>query len=114
MATKLVSAAVQTDADICNALDPPVAGCHAGMGPHIVIPADFATQIAAGKDVPGCTYAKVQPDSTLYVSDAVQTGVVAPNAVTKLTLAQSQELTNFKTKIASAVVVSADVVAVKG
>jgi hypothetical protein len=105
MATKLIaSGAIQTDADICNALDAPVAGTHVGGGLHVVIPADFSAQIASGKDVPGCSYARLELEG-LYVSDAAQTGAVAPNAVTKLTLAQAQELTNFKTKIASATVV---------
>lgn len=110
MTTKLVTSAVQTDADICNSLDPPVAGVHVGDGIHVSIPGDFAAQIAAGKSVEGCTYAKLEPNATLYVTDTVQTNVVAPNAATKLTLTQNQELNSFKTKLASATTVTSTAV----
>jgi hypothetical protein len=69
MASKLVSSgAVQADADLCNAIDPPVSGCHAGGGIHVVIPPDFVARIQGGQSVPGCTYYAIVSGG-LFVTD---------------------------------------------
>jgi hypothetical protein len=57
MPSKLVSSgAVQADADLCNVVEPPVSGCHAGGGVHVVIPPDYVARIQGGQSVAGCTY----------------------------------------------------------
>lgn len=105
MAIKTITGAVQTDADICNAFDPPTAGMHIGGGLHVVIPADWATRIAAGKAVAGCTYAAVQPNGSLTVTDVVQTKLAIPAEVNKLTPAQQTEAVAMQTKVQAAVAV---------
>ena len=37
-----------------------------------MIPSDWAERIAVGHDVPGCTYAKVELDGSVLVSDVAQ------------------------------------------
>ena len=44
----------------------------------MVIPPDWQTRIANGQDVPGCTYARIEADGTLTVSDTVQAGLAIP------------------------------------
>jgi hypothetical protein len=90
--TKVVSSATQTDANVCNALVPPTRGADAGGGIHIVIPANFAALIAQGVDVPGCTYARVEADGTLVVSDQVQAQLAVPADVKSLPAADVADL----------------------
>lgn len=56
MTKRIESGAVQIDTEVCNALDLPVAGCHAGGGVHVEIPANWRALILANQEVPGCTY----------------------------------------------------------
>jgi len=116
MADKEISAATAKDAALCNTLDPPLAGCHAGPGIHVVIPPDFAARILAGQDVPGCTYARLAPvldvngvqvDTKLRVTDAVQTKLAIPSEISKLTAQQQTDAAALQTKLATAVVVTA-------
>jgi hypothetical protein len=91
--TKVIASAVLADASVCNALQPPTRGASAGGGVHIVIPANFAALIAAGQDVPGCTYARVEADGTLVVSDQVQAQLAVPADVKSLPAADVADLT---------------------
>lgn len=109
MADKIVAAATANDVGVCRALDPPTAGTNVGGNPHVVIPADFATQIASGKDIPGCTYAKIEVDGTLYVTATVQAKIVDSNATKSLPTA---DVTALQTKLATAVTVNASQVAI--
>lgn len=118
---KVISGATQADADIANALDPPVAGVHVGTAipgvRHVVIPPDFAARIAAGQDVPGCNYHKIQPvfmvgtgvqvDTVLVVSDAAQTKLAIPAEVSKLPAPLQAQCSALATKLASGTVVVA-------
>jgi len=115
MADKEIAAATAKDAALCNTLDPPLAGCHAGPGIHCVIPPDFAARILAGEDVPGCNYARpvpvldvngIQIDTKLRVSGAVQTKLATPSEVQKLTAQQQTDAAALNVKLATAVVVS--------
>lgn len=78
-------AATQTDADLCNAIEPPVRGCHAGEGLHVAIPSDWQARILAGQHVPGCSYAATavndESQVTLLVSDRVLAALVNINAL---------------------------------
>ena len=109
MATKLVPVATSKDVAVCLALDPPTAGTPVGGGIHVVIPPDFAARIALGQQVPGCTYAQLQPDGSLYVTDVVQTKIVDSNATKNLPAA---DVTALQTELATAVTVSAADVAI--
>lgn len=106
MTTKQVSTAIQVDADVCNAVDPPKAGSPAGAGVHIVIPGNFASLIAQGQEVPGCTYAHLEPDGSLYVSSTVQTQLAIPAVINALPAAQQIEAPLLVTKLTTAVVAS--------
>lgn len=110
MTVKLIVNATQADADLCNALEPPSSGCNAGGGVHIVIPPDFAARIAAGQDVPGCTYARLEPQvddtgkvvgTALAVSDIVQAKAVDANVTKKLTAQQQADAAALATKLAA-------------
>jgi len=66
--TKLIeSGATQDDASVCNAIQPPTLGCHAGGGRHIAIPPDWQARITAGETVPGCTHFALQPQASAAV-----------------------------------------------
>jgi len=54
------SGAVQIDAEVCNALEPPSVGCHAGQGVHVEIPDNWKARIHGNQQVPGCTYHSLQ------------------------------------------------------
>ncbi len=75
---KQLKAATKADVDLLNTIEPPIRGVHVGGGIHVVIPADWAERIAAGEDVPGCTYAKVQADGSLLVDELVQAELLKP------------------------------------
>ncbi len=125
---KLITSAVQADADVANALDAPVAGVHVGGGRHVTIPPDFAAQVASGRDVPGCSYHKVQPvysvqaldargdptgppptqiDTALVVSDAAQAKIVIPAEVANLAAPLRTQAPILQTKLAAGTVVLA-------
>ena len=72
MTTRQLKSATRADAALLNELEPPIRGVHVGGGLHVEIPEDWAERIAAGEDVPGCTYARIQADGSLLVSDSVQ------------------------------------------
>lgn len=107
MSTKQITAAVQAEADICNLLDPPKAGVPAGAGIHIFIPVDFIARVALGQSVPGCTYASLEPDGTLYVSDTAQAQLAIPAAVQALTPQQQTQAAVLQTALLTAIVVTA-------
>ena len=104
--TKKVSSAVQGDADVCNALSPPTQGCHAGAGIHVVIPADWQARIAAGQDVPGCSYAHLEPDGSLFVDATVNAKIAVPANVSALSPTLQTEAAALQTKLAAAVIIS--------
>jgi len=82
--TKRIAGAVQLDADVCNNLEAPTRGCDAGGGIHVVIPADWATRVLAGQQVPGCTYYAVDSSGALNVSAAIEAGLGIPAVVNSL------------------------------
>lgn len=94
--------AAQADVDLCNALEPPTSGCNAGGGVHIAIPPDFAVRIAAGQDVPGCTYSKMAADGSLTVSARGQTQILISAIVNLLTVPLQLEVPLLITKLAAA------------
>lgn len=106
MSTKrILSGAVQADADVCNAYDPPKAGAQGTRGLQIVIPGDFATRIASAQDVPGCTYARIDSDGTLDVSAVAQAASVGPSALSSLPVGLRPQLAVLLPKISAATVV---------
>lgn len=111
MSPKLLAAATAADAQVCNALVPPLSGCNAGGGIHIVIPPDFAARIAAGQDVPGCTYAQVQADGSLQVDDRTQALLATPAAVQALAPALQTKAAALTSELATAVTVGSAQVA---
>ncbi|MEI9950796.1 MAG: hypothetical protein WDO74_17905 [Pseudomonadota bacterium] len=76
--TKLIKSATRADVDLLNAIEPPVKGVHVGGGIHVEIPDDWAERIANGEDVPGCSYAELQDDGSLLVSETVQAELMKP------------------------------------
>lgn len=97
------SGAVQLDADVCNAIDPPVRGCHAGDGLHVDIPPDWLARILAGQAVPGCNYCALRSDG-LVVSDVALAQLAIPAVVNALPSALKTEAPLLQTKLATAVV----------
>lgn len=81
---KIVANCSQNDCVICNTFELPTSGCAAGAGVHITIPADFATRIASGQDVPGCTYSRLEPDGSLWVTANVEAQLNIPAQVLTL------------------------------
>lgn len=106
----IIIAATQSDANLCNALEPPTRGCNAGNGIHIVIPDDWKERILAGQDVLGCSYAQItntvdslqNPITILTVSDVVQAQLAVPASIQKLTPNQQLEASLFTGKLAVA------------
>jgi hypothetical protein len=105
MSAKIVAAAIQADVDVCNALEPPVKGCHAGSGIHIVIPPDFVARIAAAQDVPGCSYARLDADGSLYVDSRAQAQIAIPAVVSALSAPLQGQATALIAKLAAAAIV---------
>lgn len=103
--TAIISAATPADVSVCNTLDPPIKGVNVGDGIHVVIPDNWADLIAQGVDVPGCTYAAIQGDGSLVVSDLVQAELLQPAVVQGLPIA---EVTDLNTKLATAVATPVD------
>jgi len=106
MTKRIAAGAVQLDADVCNAVDPPVRGCHAGAGLHIDIPADWAARIAAGQQVPGCSYHTLALDGSLVVSDTAIAQVAKPAVSNALPAPLKAEAPLLVTKLATAVDIS--------
>ncbi len=73
-----LKAATKADVDLLNSIEPPTKGVHVGAGIHVEIPDDWAERIAAGEDIPGCTYARVQEDGSLLVDETVQAELAKP------------------------------------
>jgi len=103
---KVISGAVQADADICNTVDPPTKGCHAGSGLHVVIPSDFAARILAGQSVSGCSYCDVKSDGTLCVTDRAQAQLLIPAVVAALPVPLQTEVAPLNTKLAAGVIIA--------
>ena len=101
---KVISNATIADAQACNVLVPPMRGAQAGGGIHIPIPDDWQARILAGQEVPGCTYAHLEIDGTLSVSDSAQAALLLPAITSGIPAA---EFVNLNTKLATAVVVGA-------
>ena len=95
-------AAIQLDADICNTVDPPVRGCHAGFGIHVLIPADYQARILAGEDMPGCNYHRLD-SGQLVVSDVAIAQLSIPAVINLLSASLKAEAAILNTKLASAV-----------
>lgn len=90
MSKLITSGAIQLDADVCNNLDMPKLGCHAGSGLHVAIPVDWQARILAGQQVSGCTYYALQVGvgtailDNLIVTSAIETGLGIPAVVNTL------------------------------
>lgn len=108
--TKLVAVAAQADADLCNALELPSKGCQAGGGLQLTIPIDWQARVAAGQDVPGCTYAKPIAGS-LYVDDFTQQQLAIPAVISALTAPQQAQAAALNAKLATATTVASAQVA---
>jgi len=104
--TKKVSSAVQGDADVCNALSLPTQGCHAGAGIHVVIPADWQARIAAGQDVPGCSYAHIESDGSLFVDAIVNTMIAVPANINALSAPLQAKAAALQAKLSIAIIIS--------
>ena len=100
--TRVMPAATQADVDLCHVLEPPLAGCTAGDGVHIIIPRDFADRIRRGEHVPGCSYAHLEPDGSLVVSDAAYVKAQDPALVKRLPLKHRNHLVDFMKRLAEA------------
>lgn len=90
--TKVIVSATPADVQLCNQLEPPVAGCPAGGGIHVVVPDDWQAWIAAGQDVPGCSYARIDADGSLIVTDVVQAQLAIPAVAQALPAATVADL----------------------
>jgi hypothetical protein len=104
--TKQILAPTQADADICNLVVVPVAGCHAGSGVHVTIPPDYVARITLAQDVPGCTYSHIEWDGSLLVVDRCIARLATPAVVNALTVPQQAEAVLLNTKLSTAVVVA--------
>ena len=69
---KIIQSAASDDVNICNQLEPPTKGVNSGNGIHVTIPSDWLSRITAGEKVAGCTYASIESNGSLIVSDVVQ------------------------------------------
>lgn len=108
MSKYIQNGAVQADADLCNVIEPPVQGCHAGAGIHVVIPIDYATRILAGQSMPGCTYHALQLSApavldALTVSNFTAGRLGVPAIVNALLPQQKAQAVLLNAKLASAV-----------
>lgn len=104
------SGAVQADADVCNNVEPPARGCHAGAGVHVDIPPDWQARILAGQQVPGCTYYALQQGDAmaldeLDVSDIAVSRLATPAIVNALSAPLKAQAALLNIKLATAVVV---------
>lgn len=104
MPKELLNTATQADADLCNAVDPPVLGCPAGAGIQIVFPVDWQARIAAGQLVPGCTYHQTN-SGVLFVSDRAAAQLAIPAVVNTLTAPQQLQAAALNTKLQTAQVI---------
>jgi hypothetical protein len=101
---KLISGAVQADADICNrvTVDAPVSGVHIGPGIHVTIPVDWQTRCVAGEQIPGCSYATPEANGTMFITAKAEANQAVPANVAG---ANATALINFRTKLAAAAVI---------
>lgn len=110
MTVKRIAAAVQVDADLCNALDPPVIGTHIGAGIHVTIPGDWQARILAGQDVLGCQYHRIETAGpfagNMTVSPVVQAQLATPAVVNALTAPQQTQAAALNAKLSTAQVVT--------
>jgi len=106
MPKDIQSGAVQLDADVCNAVDPPTQGCHAGGGIHLAIPSDWQARIAAGQQVPGCTYYTLFNGDELAVSDLTIAKLAIPAIVNALSAPLKAQAALLNVKLATAQVVT--------
>lgn len=102
MPTKVIPGAVAADVAIGLALDPPVRGCHGGLGVHVLIPADWFVRCNAGEAIDGCNYSHLESDGSLYVDDIAQSRTADPVYTKDL---KAADLQAFTLKLATAVVV---------
>ncbi|HEY6824148.1 MAG TPA: hypothetical protein VI195_06885 [Steroidobacteraceae bacterium] len=106
MPKTIQTGAVQADADLCNAIDPPTQGCAAGGGIHVAIPGDWLTRIQAAQPVPGCTYHALLDDGhgvlSLVVSDAAIRSLGIPAIVNALPGPLKAQAALLNAKLASA------------
>lgn len=98
------SGAVQLDVDVCNTIEPPVIGCHAGAGVHVDIPSDWQAQILAGQQVPGCSYFRVTQGSALLVDDFLDGQLQFAAVVNALPAALKAQAALLKVKLLTATV----------
>ena len=105
------SGAVQLDADVCNNINPPVRGCHAGGGIHVAIPPDWAARILAGQVVQGCSYyqllTQTNGDISLLVDDFAIGQLAIPAIVNGLSAPLKAQAGLLQAKLATAVQVAA-------
>lgn len=101
----IASGAIQSDADVCNAIEPPSAGCPAGGGLQLAIPGDWQARIALGQDVPGCTYYKPIAGS-MVVDDLTQARLATPAIVNALSAPQQAQAAALNAKLATATVLA--------
>lgn len=101
---KIIASATATDASICNVLEPPAKGCQSGRGTQIDIPPDWQDRIASGKDVPGCTYARLESDGSLSVDDRIQINASRQDLVNNLTTDQRSQVAQLNVKLATAII----------
>ena len=95
------SGAVQADADLCNAVDLPTLGCHAGGGLHVNIPGDWQTRIAAAQAVPGVTYYSVA-GGVLVVSAYCSAQLAIPAVVSALSVGLQAQAALIAIKLSTA------------
>jgi hypothetical protein len=100
--SKLIAVGTTDEVSICLALEPPKAGVPVGGGLHVVIPPDYAARIAAGQKVAGCTYASIEPDGSLVVTDTVIAKLSDTNATKDL---DPVKVTALQTAVATAVAI---------
>lgn len=105
MSKLIQSGAVQLDADVCNNIELPVRGCHAGAGLHVDIPADWQARILSGQKVPGCSYFALVLDA-LLVDDFLDGQLQISAIVNALPAALKAQAALLKVKLLTATVVS--------
>ncbi|SRR6266581_5035475 len=69
---KILPNATNYDVLICNIIVTPTKGCSIDDGTGVIIPDDWLNKIMEGKDVPGCTYYKIESDGSLFVDYYIQ------------------------------------------
>lgn len=101
MGFKIAISCTTADVAVCNALVPPEHGIDIGSGRHVIIPADWQTRIAAGQDVPGCAYHRLELDGSILVADTVRARLANALAIASLPAAQQVTASALETKVAA-------------